>query len=251
MKDLFKLIPLVVALVLCIALDLNLTRGYFLSKITPEPQMGNVANGNLGIKYEVTKKANGQYQFSLKNQSIFPKFFFLYIWRSNQLFYTLEDSTIFFYGSRTKINYPILEREDSYGFDCGTGLGVATINPFESFTEKKSYEELTKFHNFRSLLTFEKSNKLYDLFCRAPLAKLAKDIQWIDSCPLTYQDSVEVRFFLPVYSIFTGKQHNVYSNPIRLSYLDMIQNSCARLPQSNNLEGLIKLNSSPESHLNH
>ena len=90
---------------------------------------------------------------------------------------------------------------------------------------QKDYFSLTQYYSLYSDLTFHRGVLHYDpiygalLFSRGP----AYDIKWNEASPLTYSDSLEVKFFLPVYDLFKGRHYKLYSNPIKLAYLDLIE----------------------------
>ncbi len=235
LKSLFKTISLLAFILLCLVFaDLKLTRGYFFKYFVAMPQMGEFADDfEGGFEYTIKKKANGNFDFRLQNKSIFPVNLILYRNdspnRYNHFFYTLEDSTLFDYARRAKLNYPINVKEQGYGFGCGSGLGTATLNPFEGFDLELSYQELLGRYNLVGDLTLRvtrnDSTFFLDFVHLRPIISHSKPYNYslIKDTKITQKDSVDVEFYLPVYSIFTGKQFNVYSNSIKLSYLDMLK----------------------------
>ncbi|MGB1243334.1 MAG: hypothetical protein ACPG49_12475 [Chitinophagales bacterium] len=229
LKRLFKIISLLAFILLCLVFaDLKLTRGYFFMYLVATPQMGKFADDFEGsFEYTIKKKANGNFDFRLQNKSIFPVNLILY--RNDKFFYALDDSTLFDYAERAKLNFPIKVRGQGHGFDCGTGIGLATLNPFEEFDLELSYKELLENFSLYQDLTFEiirnDSTLWVDCIHLQPILAISKQKKYslLKDTKITQKDSVYVEHYLPVYSIFTGKQFNVYSNSIKLSYLDMLK----------------------------
>lgn len=224
---------LTLILLCCIFTDLYFTRGFFLNYLVASPQMGELTNDFEGeFEYTIHKKANGNFGFRLQNKSIFPFNLILYRYGSpniyNHYFYSLPDSTLFDYATRAKLNYPINVKKQGYGFDCGTGIGVATLNPFEEFDLEMSQDELLEhidlFQDLTLTLHRNDSTFLVDFIYLEPIVVQSNQEEYslVRDSKITEKDSVDVEFYLPVYSIFTGKQFDIYSNCIRFSYLDMI-----------------------------
>ena len=76
-------------------------------------------------------------------------------------------------------------------------------------------------------LSFRNGSVFYDRLYLRPMFEIedSKEIEWKNESMLSFSDSVEVQFFLPVHSIFSGKRFDVISNPIRVSYLNLLEMS--------------------------
>jgi hypothetical protein len=211
----------VILLLLLLIIDQQLYRSYFLSKITPHPEIGQMNNSEGQIKYQIQKLENRTIRFELQNSSLLPKFIFGY--RNDELRIKSGFDLIFDNASRKNWQTDYKIKKSHPGFDCGTGLGIFSINSFEKISKEESYSEfLSRFH-IRDLI-IEKDSNGYDIIYGEPLLVrkrdgeqyVAKDISILES------DSIEVQFYLPTYSIFNGKQTNNYSNSIKVSYLDLL-----------------------------
>ncbi|MEZ4886339.1 MAG: hypothetical protein R3E32_16505 [Chitinophagales bacterium] len=214
-------------LLLCVFADLQFTRGYFLKYVTAMPQMGEITEDILGsFEYHIQKKENGNFDCTIRNNSIFPVN--LIVYRNEAFFYNIEDSTLFDvgYATRVRLNLPHGIVEENSGFDCGTGIGLATINPFEKFQQEDIFETLANDHFIQSSL-LEPIINGDSLLAIPPLIFDKTKSNFVftgtDKRNVNYKDSLELKFYLPIYSIFTGKQFNLYSNCIKLSYLDLIE----------------------------
>lgn len=206
-----------------LGIDLWLMRGYYLADCIAPMNMSLTGEGNLNMEYQIEQIRPGVFQFRITNRSFFPKFIWLY--RNHERLYTLTDTMLFRCADRVKFNYPYKMSTESYGFGCGTGLGVASINPFETFITEKGYEDLAGYYSFYSNLAIRQGNVFYDPLYGQELAIMNEDqeLEWCNTPHLTNADSVELQFFLPVHSIFTGKRHDIYSNPVKVAYLDLLK----------------------------
>ncbi|PHN07196.1 hypothetical protein [Flavilitoribacter nigricans] len=215
-------IILSVALGILLTLDLRYTRGYFLGRLVPLTQMYASAGTMSSVSYRVERVRPGVLRFQLTNRSFFPKFFWIY--RDNDLQFKLTDSTLFEYAGRIVFDSPYKKSVESYGFDCGTGLGLASINPWENFSLEKTERSIYHRFQFDRMLSVRRDSIFYDPIHLEPLMTIKKGAGWVwhPAASLDPQDSVSVRFYLPVHAPFSGKRYDVVSNPVKFSYLDLI-----------------------------
>lgn len=216
----------ILILLLFIVADLQLTRGYFLNHFTALPKMGETVNDFEGkFDYKIHKKEDGNFSFAIQNHSILPANMIVY--RNDAFFYDIEDSLFFVYGnaSRPRLKLPHGIVEDGVGFDCGTGIGMATFNPFEKLEGELNRSELIDNYFLLSSLTEPIAER--DSFIAPPplfFDTLKSNFVFTgrNSRDINFKDSIEVQFYLPIYSLFTGKQYNVYSNPFKIAYLEAV-----------------------------
>jgi hypothetical protein len=184
-----KIITILLPTVLCllavlIMVDLHLLRGYYLGGclFVPEERF----RGN--FTFTVTKNAEGTLDLYLANNDL--RYYPLIVYRNEALFFNLTDSVIFEYAHR----YTLLDRGEKIfdtggGFDCGTGIGLALIRPFESFHLKN-----VKTDDLIAAETY-------------PFATLAAN----ESFSMPTSD-VGIRLYLPVSGFGHHENCRVYSN---------------------------------------
>jgi len=224
-------ISLIVGLILYILLylDLKLTRGYFLSKIAASPRIGQLSEDKkTAMIYTIQKKADGTIISYFKNNSLTPKFIISY--RFDDIFQKVNHDFFLDKAARKNISSSRKTKETGYGFDCGTGLGSTSINPLESFYIERDYQDfLESFDLSRNLAERRGGAMMYDLLRLRPLFETKNnELIWLNEGNISPKDSIDVKFYIPVYSIFSGKQTNVYSNVIKVSYFDLLNEAKKR-----------------------
>lgn len=222
MKRITKAIIAILTLVfLSIIVDQRLFRCYFFQKITANPKLGNIINEDTSIEYNVKNMGDGLFTYSIYNKSLIPKYILVY--RDNEMFFDLNSENIFSAGSRRYINAPKMEIMDNAGFICGTVLGAISINSFEIFSMKESYQNLLSRFSMDELL-LKLDTGYCDIFRGSPLIKLLKnnEFEFVNNVDILSQDSIEIQFYLPTYSVFNGAQTNNYSNTLKISYIDLL-----------------------------
>ncbi len=142
------------------------------------------------------------------------------------LFFKVNDS-VFINHLRYKSNFPKYLNKYEYGLDCGTGAGTFTVNPFESFKIKKSYNELINFINWR----YHHQNNstrdtIKDLIYNKPLLLIDRDKNFkiFKRNDLTNKDSTEIELYIPLFNTDHTNLFYVKSNKVKLSYKDIINN---------------------------
>ena len=173
-------------------IDLTYMNGQFFLMLCPNPKLGEMAQHSMPMSYNIRINSNGDYIFTMENNSPIPKILYGHKLIDSTLKLTTND--LFNLASRVQINTSGLEYKDGYGFDCGTGLGLMTINPYQQFQQIVSKRVILKWLSYPKL-----TGKFENCF----------------------EDSIKVRFFLPSYSIINGLQSNTYSNSISISTKDL------------------------------
>lgn len=226
MKKLKKFALLILSLlIISLIVDIFIFRGYFLADYTGSKKTyGDYSNKVSKISYSVKKLGNSNYYLTLDNNSFSP----IYIWsyRNEELIQKFNDSILFQYASRYKIKFPLKETEYHYGFDCGTGVGMTAIRPFESFSLEVNYNYLLDFFDIRYDHYNEinlKDSVINDLFYNKPL--FLEDngkFLFVKNIAIGKKDSVKVNFYLPTFTFFRGEIIYAKSNEVKFSYLDLL-----------------------------
>ena len=202
--------------------DQKLLGSYFLSKITAYPKLGEIKNEKTNITYQVKKVADDRIELTIHNQSLIPKYLlgFRYYWVVPKDI----DERKFRLASRKSIRAPLKRSKDSYGFGCGTGVGVFSLNSNEKITKEKSYSEIFQLFQISDLYFKKDANYYYDIFYGKPIftENADRELILVEDVKVTDKDSIDVKFYLPTYSIFNGNQTDNYSNGFKISYLDLI-----------------------------
>lgn len=126
-----------------------------------------------------------------------------------------------------QITYPHFSTDFEYGFDCGTGVGMTAICPRESFRIEKTYKELLENYDY-TYDHFKEEDSLgiitNDLYHQKPLIELVEhEFKILENASVKRQDSVDVRFYIPVFSPIKGDLYYIKSNTIKFSYFDIIE----------------------------
>lgn len=215
------IISIVLSLSIYFLLDIYLTRGYFSQRLYPERLNRKAIDGSSLIDFQINKLRNGNYGFLIKNRK--PSIFYFIAYRDGKVILSKDQVKIFNYG-RVKIETPIYQSKENSGFDCGTGLGLITINPFEVFKKELNYDQLLEKISYRSQITRRRDTSYHDLIYDKPLI-LKERGSWreINSrSSIEEVDSISVSFYMPIYSIIRGQELKIYSNSIMISYKDVI-----------------------------
>lgn len=188
MKKLIKTLLVVVLFsVVLIGFDIHILRGYFLLPYFYQHTFEEF-NGN--IEYTVSENPNGTWNFFLRNNDF--AYYPIIVYRS-EMFFDLNDATLFQYAARLKVvDGDSINYDTGGGFDCGTDLTFALIRPFESF----------KMENV----------KIEDEILNLGLCSYEMKEQGIDYNTL---EDITCRLYLPMFS-FGEEKTRVYSNRIKL-----------------------------------
>jgi hypothetical protein len=179
-------------------------------------------NGN--FKYRISQLPPDKYIVELENTSIEPYLFWLYEypdWGNS-----LMDSIVIKYARRFKIysKGEIISNKSLAQFDCGSGLGVSIIRPYECFRDTLTSKELFGMISFRSFLKVLPDNKYLNKITGSIIED--KNIS-LDSLSVNFQDlssdSLDIEFILPVISYMNYKHSIVVSNKIKI-HLNKINN---------------------------
>lgn len=217
-------LALTATLILILLIDIFLFRGFFFEKIFFEKDYGELHEAPTNVHYNIQKKGDN-YTFTFKNNSYKPYYFWTYRWE--KVIQKVPDTLFFIYARRIQIDYPHLSTEFYYGFDCGTGVGMTAIRPQESFQIDLSYQELLDGHYY----IYEHINAMNeldsiakDLYHQKPLVKIVNNrFTILENESIKNTDSVNIRFYLPIFSPVKGHLSYVKSNPIKVSYLDIVK----------------------------
>lgn len=204
-------------------IDLYAFRGYYSSNVLALFSDKSDSIGVADFDYKITPLGNDFFKFKIKNKSLLPAYVLTY--RYDQLLYQLDDTKAIQLGLRSKILSPERLGDASYGFDCGTGLGMVSINPYENFEDTISYEQLLQSYNLINQLSTVIKDTVFDPFHHQVLFYWDenKTMIWNQDMERLNTDSIELQFFLPTHSITDGKQLNAYSNVLKISYIDIVK----------------------------
>ena len=205
-------------------MDLYLFRGYFLD-LTSYPLSNKVIESEVvksdDLELKIFKK-DDFYNIKFKNKSL--KYFYAttYRWDIN---FPMNDS-IFSLHYRTKTYYPKYENNYNNSFDCGTGIGYFSINPFENFSTKISYKKLIENYLEGNHFVNTKNDTIFDLIYNKPLIvkNRNKEFEIFKRDDIIKKDSVAFRLYIPIYSYNFQKLIYVKSNPFNVAYLDVVKN---------------------------
>lgn len=200
--------------------DLFVFKGYYTSKVIVQSEYkGN--SEDYSCEFNIKKGIGDKYIFTFKNYSLFPKYFLNY--RDDELFQNITDSIFFDYLGGNL--FPAYATDYSLNFDCGTGLGLTSINPLESFEIEKTYKEIIE--EFSTLDMLAKTTYLSE---RTPAEKPFYEFKnnEIDSFiksesrHVLTTDSVQVEYYISMYSFVSKDKIYTVSNRINVSMIDLI-----------------------------
>lgn len=207
---------------------MKITRLYFLSNITTEIDFGGNYEEDDQLKYTIQKIDSTNYRLKIKNKNWLP--YYLIGYRNDEIFYQLIESNLFNLASRKRINYKNDTLGFHYGFDCGTGLGMFSINPKEVFEDTKKLEDLTNHFNLTDYV-FRKDSIFYSRINRKPILTINEngELNWIiNNKNLLKDDSIKIQFALPYYAVLTGEAKVAYSNELVFNYVDLLEKMIRR-----------------------
>lgn len=205
---------------LLIIIDLYVFRGFYSSEIIINPNHPFITENN-SCCFKIKKETDDKYIFTFKNYSLFPKYLMNY--RNEQYFQSVHSDLFFNYIDA--IIFPAYGTDYNLNFDCGTGLGLSSINPFESFKVEMTYKEIIEDISWLDIL----SNSMY-LEERYSFEKPFYDLEYdeIDSLIVEVSqnvlitDSVQVEYFVPLYSFVSKDRINMESNKVTVSMKDIL-----------------------------
>ena len=230
-KTIKWVLALIGAFVLFALFDLYAYRGYVISHLISSPTTNNQEVAVANVTYSMTMQGQDDIHISIKNNSILPFVFQTY--RNDEIFFRLEDEQIIQHGLRYILVYPKNRSDASYGFDCGTGLGWATINPYEAFEATINYDDILAGFSIVNTPSVIVEDTILDPFHWQPLAYLNEERDWVftDNLSRFEKDTIVLKYFLPVHSLLNGQQMNAYSNLVKIPYLDIIDFNIRRFQQ--------------------
>jgi hypothetical protein len=171
--------------------DMTYNGGQLFLKFCPNPKMDEFADHTDPVTYEIQRNEGGGFKFMIMNNSPIPKILF-----GHRLYSSLKltKKDLFILASRKEMIFNEVMIKDSYSFDCGTGLELMILNPYQKFEQVISYKDLLE------RVGYIKNKELLSSYLK---------------------DSIKIRFFLPAHSIVNGLQTNSYSNSISISTKDL------------------------------
>jgi len=207
------LIQLLIVLTL-ITIDLYVFRGFYSSKVYIQYEEWN--NDQIySCELKIEKISNDNYLFTFRNKSILPKYFLNY--RNDKIRQKVTDTIFFNYLEKNL--FPAYSFDYYRRFDCGTGVGLSSINPLESFRIEKSYEDIinesSSLNRIKNITFFNK--RFIDL-----------DYYEIDSLivnenPLvSINDSIEIEYYINMNSFISKDVNYIVSNRINVSLKDIL-----------------------------
>ncbi|MFK7933687.1 MAG: hypothetical protein AB8G22_09260 [Saprospiraceae bacterium] len=216
-------VALLIGIVIAFHVSNYFVRGYYFKYfVFNDFQIGEPLEHDLPFVIKLQSLDNERVSFSFENNGIGT--YGMIIYRFDSVFYELTSDKLF-QQTRLKASYDNFLSEESSGFDCGTGLGLVTINPLENYSIKLSKKALLdKFYSCHQF-SFRLNNQFVDLVNKESIFhRNESNISINSDLKLDTQDSMKIQLFIPLYSLISGKEHRVYSNEIKVSYKDIIEN---------------------------
>lgn len=186
-----------------------------------------MADGTYNPEKEISKVSitivplqNSRYKFELNSHRLTPLYFYTYRYGARML--QFPDSA-FLNSMRLNIIHD-KGREFEYRLDCGTGAGLVSINPYESFSSETEYDHLVlrAAHGkpmdsyVLSLQEFDKYGRRQDTLSYTQ--QVLKDLE-----TATVSDSIDVRFYFMAREFLSSRMLYAESNVVKLGKCDVLQ----------------------------
>lgn len=128
-------------------IDVHIFRAYYTAPYILDPFGKTYESFEGRMTYTVNENSDGLYDFEIKNNSFGYHPIILY---RDDVWFDLNDTVFFNYAGRFKLTGTRNKLFDTGGgFDCGTGISIALIRPFESFQLKnQKLEDLLDWPSF-------------------------------------------------------------------------------------------------------
>jgi hypothetical protein len=184
------------------------------------------------LSYTLTELTDGHYERKITNLSWRP--FLVTMYEFEDWRYNLPDEMLLRYASRYVVrnNRTDLEIDSGIGFDCGSGLGMTLIRPWETFVDTVGFEEITPDVYLRHQLRFLKSGYAHDLLTGTqigdPLQGKLDQYDGASLLTMVPDDALEVRLYLPVADYFTGEPARVYADGFTVRRWELLGREVAR-----------------------
>ncbi|WP_397447811.1 hypothetical protein [Polaribacter sp. R77954] len=176
---------------------------------------------NIDLKkteFIITKKEDGIFNFSIKNNSIIPDYFMFY--REGNIFLNNVEQIVFM-GNRSRVlNTKNNIEKINLSFGCSNGLGLCSINPYEKFEKDYSYKEVLNEINYINNISDNKNN---DLLFGEKLFLDKENLIFNHESKITKKDSLEIEFYYGLFSEGLKEQYPIKSNVVKIGYLDLIE----------------------------
>ena len=223
--------------------DLYATRSYFLANEFREyPTYRSIKNENLDVIFHIKKTNTDSIELIFKNNSIKPLYFTHYRHGENltqSIFYPLGKQTFF---NNSRVFIPEFDKpiEQNYiGFECGTGLGVSSIKPYESFKKEVKLSDFYEMIELLNTLTLSEDNSLIERKHHQSIGYFKSfelnnvKFEWNKEILLSHSDSINFQLYTPIHSLFSKSQTIVYSNIIKVPYLEIIESKIKKSEEKN------------------
>ena len=170
-------------------------------------------------EFIITKKEDGIFNFSIKNNSIIPDYFMFY--REGNIFLDNDVEEIVFMGNRSRVmNAKNNIEKVSLTFGCSNGLGLCSINSYEKFEKNYNYKEVLNEINYINNISDNENN---DLLFGEKLFLDKENLIFNHESKITKKDSLEIEFYFGLFSLESKKQYPIKSNSVKIGYLDLIK----------------------------
>lgn len=178
------------------------------------------------LAYTLTELINSRYERKISNRSWRP--FLVTMYEFKDWRYSLPDEKLLRYASRYVVRNKRtdLKIDSGIGFDCGSGLGMTLIRPWETFVDTVGLEELMPRVFFRNQLAFLESGKAFDHLTGTAIGDPQGDLAQYDAASLMTMvpdDELEMRLYLPVIDYFNGKLARVYANGLSVGRWKLLE----------------------------
>ncbi|MEE4000308.1 hypothetical protein V1T75_08155 [Tenacibaculum sp. FZY0031] len=225
MKKLIKFALTILSfLIIFILVDLYVFRGYFSDLYLGPFYENNLKTEEIisnDLELKIIKQKN-IYEINFKNKTLKPYFIWTYRWN---VYFPVNDS-IFSFHYRFNANFPEHKDEFDYSVSCSTGLNTFTINPLESFQNKLNYKQIVNlvywpYYHHQKI----KNDTIMDLIHGKPLLfNNDKVMKIFERNDISKRDSINLKFYLPVFNYNNQNLIYVKSNNIKIAYKDIVEN---------------------------
>ncbi|MEL6637350.1 MAG: hypothetical protein AAFW73_24330 [Bacteroidota bacterium] len=186
-----------------------------------------------GLRYHLRVLDSGDIERTISNRSL--RFFRYWDYRNGPHFDPVPRGGPLATAHHSLVRLRRISHRDQDIPGCGTGLGFVSILPFETYrdtVERQLFLRSTLGWSAIGEVDYE-LELVRDVFYGAPICHStypgALDADRIRvPAVVRASDSLECRLFIPIFPLFRGKYRELYSNPIKVSYLDLLRTLAAR-----------------------
>jgi len=183
------------------------------------------------LVYSLTELADARYERRITNESWRP--FLVTIYEFKEWQYELPDEMLLRYAGRyvIKNQRTDLKIDSGFGFNCGSGLGMTLIRPWERFVDTVDFKGLMPFVSIGDQLAFPDDNFAFDRLTGTRIGDPSRERSQYKETSLPAMlpnDALEVRLYLPVMDYFTGEPARVYANGFLIGRWEMLERMATR-----------------------